>query len=180
MAQRRSFTGGLPGQGAGPGGGPMGATGGMRGAAGPSRMPMQPRIAMGQGAPNNPQPGMPGPQSGGAGGAGMPPPPPPIPSAQPMAGGPTAPMNAGSMLVNGMGQQPGAPGPGGMGSAMAQPAPKTPMPIWAQGGGNTGHAPDPLGDLTTGGADPFGLGGSAGAGISPAILLQLLKASGRL
>lgn len=125
---------------------------------------------------------MSGAQGGAAGGPmGMPGTAPMPPPAQPMAGGPTAPANAGSMLVNGLGQQPGMPGQG-------VPS-KSPLPIWAQQGGNTGAAPG--GDASEmppapGAVDPFELMGAGGGAdgstqaMSPAMLLKLLQASGKL
>ncbi len=162
-----------------------GAQGGVAG------QPMMPRMGM-TGAPaNNPRPGMPGPQAGasgmpGQGGApgGMPPVPPVPPPIQPQAGGPTAPMNAGPMLRNADGQQPGMPGQNSDAPGGPQGAQRRPLAPWGGQGGNTGMAPSESPDAMGAAGDPMGGSGAKSddqlGQMSPVMLIKMLKAAGKI
>lgn len=156
---------------------------GMPGAAG--GLPAMPGIG---GPSNNPgTPGGPGPQDGMSG---MPMAPPPL---QPQGGGPTSPLNIGSMLDPAQ-QMPGAPGGGG-----GAPE-RTPLPPWgdSQGApGVHGAPPDGLpggathstgyGDVDAGAPDhqgtpqpAAGAGGMSHAGSPSLVMVRLLKALGQI
>lgn len=146
-------------------------------------MPARPGMI---GAPgNNPAPGMPGPESGAMGGAmGMQVPPP----IQPTGGGPTSPMNIGSMLQPD--QTMGQPGqPGGQ-------TPRTPLPPYGDSQGTppfTGMADSSpagvgqYGDVDAGPADAQGnsyMSGQKGseihAGSPSLVMLRMMHALGKL
>lgn len=144
---------------------------------GPQRAPMT-------GAPmGGPAAGMGGP-TGAPGGAGMagPPPPPSPPQPQPMAGGPTSPMNVGgSRMLSPAGPmgQPGRPGQQ-QGGPPGMSGPREPLPVWGDSQGRAGLPDDGMGKGMTEMAGANGGGGADGGAMGPMVMLRLMKALGRI